>query len=320
MIDPLPFVSIVIPVYNGTRTSRLCLDAILKQDYPRECYEIIVVDNNSTDGTPELVKQYPVRLLYERELQGPHAATNAGVRAARGEIVVFTDSDCVPEVGWLQALIAPFIDENVVAVGGRIEAYQPKSRVERFLSNEIKPFTNCVKMADGFPVSVLTGNAAYRTEALRAVGLFNPYLYTGSEVDLAWRVQWHTGKRVAHAQDAVVYHMFSSGVRRLFRHFRIYGYSEIILATLYRDTPNYPRTPAKQLHLMFKQCRSIFIYIASLVYRSLTGPFHHKDLDYITAPALWLVSESGNLYGKLEALWLTRGYRKQFWSQGPKII
>jgi len=317
--DFFPFVSIVIPVYNGARTIRLCLDAIQQLDYPRERYEVIVVDNNSTDGTPEIVSQYPVRLLHERELQGPHAATNTGVRQARGEIIAFTDSDCVPETGWLRALVAPFSDEDVVAVGGRIEAYQPASPVERFLQ-KLKPLRHCYQMSESFPVPIITANAAYRADALHAVGFFNANMYTGSEVDLAWRVQWTTGGKVVFVPEAVVYHKFSPSVRPLFRHFRIYGYSEIMLGTLYKDMPGYPRPPRDQLRVMLRQGRALLTYMASLVYRSLTARFRKQGLDYVLWPALWLVAESGNICGKLEALWLTRFYRKQFWTEGPRPI
>lgn len=315
-----PRVSIVIPVFNSRRTIRHCLDAVLQVDYLKDRYEVIVVDNNSSDGTPEIVQTYPVKLVYERKLQGPHAATNTGIRHARGEILVFTDSDCVPEKGWLRAMVAPFADPNIVAVGGQIEAYQPKTRVERFMDQEIKPFANCVQMDNSFPVAVLTGNAAYRADAVRAAGMFNANLYTGSEVDLSWRVQWQTGRKVVHAKDAVVYHMFTPTVRRLFRHFRIYGYSEVILGTMYKDVPGYPRTPRKQLRVMLSQCRAIVTYMVSIVYRCITGPLRGKGSDYVTSPVLWLVSETANVYGKLEAIWLTRFYRRQFWLNGPKVI
>jgi len=315
-----PTVSIVIPVYNGMRTIRNCLDAILAVDYPQNRYEVIVVDNNSRDGTPEVVKHYPVKLVYETKLQGPHAATNTGLREVKGEIVVFTDSDCVPEKEWLRRMVAPFEDPDVVAVGGQIEPYEPQTRVERFLGNEIRPFNNCVEMAPGFPKSVLTGNAAYRTQAVMDVGMFNPNLYTGSEVDMAWRIQWKTGKRVASAPDAVVYHMFSANVKRLFRHFKIYGYSEVLLATLYKDMPNYPRNSKVQAGVMLKQVRALFTYLGSIVYRGIVGRLRGKDHDYLTTPVMWLVAESGSIYGKLLCMWHTRYYRKQFWLNGPKVI
>jgi glycosyltransferase involved in cell wall biosynthesis len=315
-----PFISIVIPVYNGVGTIQLCLGAIFRSDYPRERFEVIVVDNNSTDNTPEIASQYPVRLVYEREFQGPHAASNTGVREAQGEIVVFTDSDCVPDPEWLRALVEPFADPDVVAVGGRIEAYHPTSRVERFLQQEVQPLKNCIRLSESFPVSLITANAAYRLDALCAVGLFNPNMYTGSEVDLAWRVQWATGKKVVCASDALIYHKFNPSIRKMFHQFRIYGYSEIMLGTLYKDVPGYPRQPKEQVRIMLRQVRALCTYVASLAYRLVTAPLRRKGWDYVLSPALWFVAESGSLFGKIEALWFTRFYRKQFWQEGPKII
>jgi cellulose synthase/poly-beta-1,6-N-acetylglucosamine synthase-like glycosyltransferase len=315
----LPFISIVIPVFNGCRTIQLCLDAILQLDYPRNYYEVIVVDNNSTDGTPEFVRQYPVRLIFEREYQGPHAATNTGILQGCGEIIAFTDADCVPKEDWLNKLVAPFIDEEVVAVGGRIEAFKPSSSVERFL-NQAKPLKNCVRLSESFPMSIITANAAYRTKVLQKVGLFNKKMYTGAEVDLAWRVQWETRKRAVYVDDSIVYHKFSPSVRTMFRHFRIYGFSEIMLATLYKDIPGYPLKPIDQLHLMLRQLRAIFTYIGSFLYRFIIFLFYKRDIDYVLSPVFCFISETGNLYGKLEAMWLTRYYRKQFWQDGPRVI
>lgn len=318
--DQLPTVSIVIPVFNGAKTIRKCLDAIQNLNYPKNKYEVIVVDNNSTDSTPDIVREYPVRLEFEREIQGPHAATNTGVRVATGEILAFTDSDCVPEINWLRNLVCPFQDEKIVGVGGRIEAYNPTTRIERFLNNEIRIFKNCVSMDPSFPAAIITGNASYRADDFRAVGMFNRNLYTGSEVDLAFRIQLITGKVVTYADNAVVYHIFSPTIRRMFRHFKIYGYSEIILATIYRKYPGYPRSPRKQSLIMLKQIKALFTYLLSFVYRSIVGRFKGEAQDYITSPMLWLVAESGNIWGKIMGIYHTRFYTKQFWEKGPKVI
>ncbi|MBN1371963.1 MAG: glycosyltransferase [Anaerolineaceae bacterium] len=315
-----PSVSIVIPVYNGTRTVRHCLDAVFGQDYPREQMEVIVVDNNSTDGTPEVVQAYPVKLLYERDIQGPHAATNTGVLAAQGDILVFTDSDCVPEPDWLRKLVAPFADESVVGTGGAIEAYQPSTRVERFL-DAMKPFKNAYRGSESFPAALVTGNCAIRRADFLKAGLFNPNMYTGAETDLSYRVQLQSGKRAVPVPDAVVYHMFSPNVKRLGRHFYIYGYSEILLGTIYKDHPGYPWPPRAQARMMLRQVGALFTYVASLVYRTLTYPFRKGvDRDYLWWPILWMVVESNSLRGKVEGLFMTRFYRRKFWEKGVRVI
>ncbi len=318
--DLLPSVSIVIPVYNGMRTIQACLDAIFQQDYPRDRYEVIVVDNNSTDGTPEFVQKYPVKLVFERQIQGPHAATNTGVREAQGEILVFTDSDCVPEPDWLRHLVAPFADKTVVGTGGRIEAYKPSTPVERFL-DQMKPFKNAYQATPDFPAALITGNCAIRRDDFIAAGMFNPNMYTGAEVDLSYRVQLQTGKRVVFVPEAVVYHIFSPTVKRLGRHFYIYGYSEILLGTIYKDVPGYPWTPIEQIKIMLRQFRALLTYLASFGFRVISFPFRRTlPEDYFLTPLLWFWVELNNLRGKFEGLWVTRFFRRKFWEKGVRVI
>lgn len=318
--DFFPTVSIVIPVFNSMRTLQRCLDAIFQQDYPRERYEVIVVDNNSSDGSPELARRYPVRLEFEREIQGPHAATNAGVRVAQGDILVFTDSDCVPEPSWLRKLVRPFADDEIVGAGGAIETYQPQTRIERFL-DVVKPFKNGYQASPDFPAALVTGNCAIRRADFMAAGMFNPNMYTGAETDLSYRVQLQTGKRAVYVPDAVVYHIFNPNLKRLGRHFYIYGYAEILLGTIYKDVPGYPWPPRVQTGMMLRQVGALVTYGASLVYRTVTYPFRRgKDRDYLWWPILWMVVESNNLRGKLEGLIVTRFYRRKFWERDVRVI
>lgn len=96
-------ISVVVPFFNTRKYIRDCIAALLDQDYPQEDYEIIMVDNNSSDGTAETVKEFSrIRLLSEKG-QGSYRARNRGIRAARGELIAFTDSDCRPGRGWLSA-------------------------------------------------------------------------------------------------------------------------------------------------------------------------------------------------------------------------
>src|SRR5688572_8958532 len=98
---PLPFVSVIVPVLNDEARIGGCVAALLAQDYPRERYEVIVVDNGSTDRTYEVVRGYPVTLLSEAQIRSSFAARNKGMREAVGEIFAFTDSDCTPAPQWL---------------------------------------------------------------------------------------------------------------------------------------------------------------------------------------------------------------------------
>jgi glycosyltransferase involved in cell wall biosynthesis len=113
-------VSVVVPFYNAERSIEDCIAALRAQTLAPPCYEIIMVDNNSTDGSVDLVRKYPdVRLLSEKK-QGSYAARNRGVAAARGAIVAFTDADCVPSREWLENIRAAMASPSVQLIqGGR---------------------------------------------------------------------------------------------------------------------------------------------------------------------------------------------------------
>ncbi|MEE9179545.1 MAG: glycosyltransferase family A protein, partial [Vicinamibacteria bacterium] len=117
-------VSVVIPVLNAARTLPLLFDA-LDRLAPAPL-EVLLVDNGSTDGGPTLMRSYAeervargVRLLEEKK-RGAASARNTGIRAAKGEIVAFTDSDCSPDPAWLENVMLSFDDSSVGAVAGRV--------------------------------------------------------------------------------------------------------------------------------------------------------------------------------------------------------
>lgn len=98
-------ISVIVPFYNSERYIQKCVEGLLQQSYPREAYEIILIDNNSTDASAELVQRYPgIRLLTETK-QGSYAARNRGLQQAKGEVIAFIDSDCVPAHDWLHEIM-----------------------------------------------------------------------------------------------------------------------------------------------------------------------------------------------------------------------
>ena len=113
-------VSIIIPVYNGEKTLRQCLSSVLNQSY--KDYEVIVIDNNSTDKTKNMIKEFgnknkKIKYVFEHK-KGTGAARNAGINSAKGEIIVMTDSDCVVPENWIENIIKPIIYEKENAVVG----------------------------------------------------------------------------------------------------------------------------------------------------------------------------------------------------------
>lgn len=303
-----PFVSVVVPVYNGERTLRDCLEALSIQSYPNDCLEILVVDNNSTDRSQEIALELPkVQLLSQTKIQNSYVARNMGVEHASGEIVAFTDADCIPAPDWLSQLVAPFQDPDVLAVGGIIQDAEPGNLVERFVGEQ-NLIGKYLSSPDQFLKPMVTANAAYRKEALISLNGFNDLLYTGADIDLAWRLQLQYGDCIRFAFRAVVQHRHRSNWISMFRQYRRHGFGEVLLDALYRNHPGYPRTLSYQRRRISRQSLAALKNLRSFLYRMLRHPFQ-RDNYYLLQPLLWFVSECGNVWGKMQGLWATRGLR-----------
>lgn len=224
-----PFVSVIVPVHNGAATIGACVQALLAQDYPADRREIIIVDNNSTDATPRLVQALPVRCVAERAAQSSYAARNAGVAAARGEILAFTDADCVPAPDWLRRGVAAFNGSpGVGGVAGAIRPLPPTTLAQRYAVETQALSQETAVRGNSYRPAAYTANAFYRRVAWEAAGGFDPAVRSGGDADLAWRVQERAGWRIAYAGDAVVAHRHRETVRGLLRQRRLYGYGSVI--------------------------------------------------------------------------------------------
>lgn len=301
-----PTVAIIVPVYNGGRMLAGLLDSLVRLNYPADHYEIVVVDNCSTDNTADILARYPVKRLYCEE-RGPAAARNFGIAHSQSEIVAFTDADCVADVDWLAQLVQPYQDEKIGATGGDIHAFpQPEWDILDRFSAQFPPLVNFWSGENEFLPHLFTANASYRREALQALGGFNPCMLTGEDVELSWRLQLQTRWRVGYAPLAAIYHRHRMTREGLARQYRQYGYGEILLDTIFRDRPNYPRSRSFQIRRMMIQGLKLFTYLLSMAVRRvryLRGRASPYDLAF---PGLRLLVERNSLRGKLDAMWDTR--------------
>jgi len=220
-----PRISVIVCTYNGSRTIRDCLDALLRVEYSN--FEVIVVDDGSTDAAPEIACKYPVRLI-STENRGLSSARNAGLEAATGEIVAYLDDDAYPDPHWLTYLAASFIHTTHAAVGG--PNIPPAGD---------GPIADCVTNAPGGPVHVLLSdqeaehipgcNIAFRKAALQAIGGFDPqFRIAGDDVDICWRLQ-KQGWTVGFDPAAVVWHHRRNSVRAYWKQQLNYGKAEALL-------------------------------------------------------------------------------------------
>ena len=213
--------SVIIPNYNGEWLLPTCLDALRRQTYPH--FEVIVVDNASSDGSVPLVeREYPeVRLLQLERNEGLTGACNAAAAIARGEILVMLNSDTEAEPGWLAALVR--------ALAGHPQAGSVASKMLLFDRRDTLHTAGDLYGLDGIPrnrgvwerdegqydqaveiFSACGGASAYRREAWEAAGGFDQDLFMYCEdVDLGWRLQL-AGYRAIFAPQARVYHRLSA--------------------------------------------------------------------------------------------------------------
>jgi glycosyltransferase involved in cell wall biosynthesis len=205
-VSPPPLVSVIIPVFNDAARLRDCLAALERQSWPRERLQVIVVDNGSTDDLGTVLEAFPsvVRDLEGRP--GSYAARNRGLELARGEILALTDSDCLPEPGWIAAGVAELqAHPEVGIVGGNVElrAADPARPTAVELHELLWGFPQeAYVTADRYSV---TANLFTWRTVMDRVGPFDAALKSGGDRDWGTRAA-KAGIGIRYAPDAVVGH------------------------------------------------------------------------------------------------------------------
>jgi len=221
-----PKISVVICAYNAERTMEACLQSLRGLRYPN--YEVVVVNDGSTDTTLEISQRFPEVLLISQENKGLSAARNVGAEAASGEIIAYTDSDCVVDPDWLTYLAHAFINGGFVAVGGPNLPPPEESRTAA-----------CVAASPGGPTHVLLNddvaehipgcNMAFSREVLLGLGGFDPvFRSAGDDVDLCWRFQ-DAGHVIGFSPAAMVWHFRRNTLKAYLKQQRGYGAAEALL-------------------------------------------------------------------------------------------
>jgi len=206
------FVSVVIPVYNGEATIAYCLKCATALDYPREKFEIIMVDDGSTDKTVDVAKQHPVKVI-QKEHTGYPSTMNAGIRVAKGEIVVNIDSDTYISKDWLIKVIEEFKEPKVGIASGYVATAPTSSIWAKLAGFEKEDLYDKIKSKQ---VNFITTTCtAYRRELFMEVGFFNESLRRGSDEELAHRAL-KAGWKIILRKDALCYHDWASSLTKYF--------------------------------------------------------------------------------------------------------
>lgn len=191
----LPFISVVIPACNEEECISRCLSSVLNLNYPSEQYEVILVNNNSSDKTREIVRRdFPTVRLIDEPRQGIVFARMRGATEARGEIIVCTDADCTVPTDWLTKIAATYVDPAIVAVGGGV-SYQETSFLSR---QQLVGYWLHL-----FVYTVMTGqNMSFRIGAYRACGGYDERVNFGEDTYISQQLK-KVGRVVVLHHNAV---------------------------------------------------------------------------------------------------------------------
>lgn len=217
-----PFVSIIIPTYNREKMLSITIDSFINQAYPKDCYEIIIANNNSIDGTQkiidEYVNKYPdfIKTIFEKR-QGVHYARNSAAKNARGELLYYTDDDMIADINLIRNLVQVFIDNSDVAsASGKIlpkwEEEPPQWVLEKlnnhFLSLNDMGEDTIIKSED---FCIFSCHQMVRRDVFFRSGGFNPENTAGEwigdgETGLNIKIK-DLGYKFAYVGNSIIYHM-----------------------------------------------------------------------------------------------------------------
>ena len=211
------FVSVIIPVFNDAERLKICLTALDKQTYPQDYYEVIVVDNGSDESLENVVKQFTQAKLAYCPEPGSYAARNHGIALAKGEILAFTDADCIPAPDWLTMGVKRLLaTANCGLVAGKIELFfkNPDRPTAVELYDSVTFFNQKQYIEEkkyGATANVFTYKSVFDQ-----VGLFNSQLKSGGDKEWGQRV-FAGGYSLAYADDSCVAHPARYYFRQMYR-------------------------------------------------------------------------------------------------------
>lgn len=280
------FFSIVIPTYNRSDRLKSCLSAIAQLDYPRDRFEVIVVDDGSHTPLEDIITPFQSQLnlaLFRQSNSGPATARNTGASYGQGKYLVFTDDDCAPLSNWLQALEAQLLKTSECLVGGRTLNALPDnlySTASQMLIDYLYDYYNAdVQQARFFA----SNNFALPTDVFHKIGSFDTSfpLAAGEDRELCDRLL-HLGYQLCYAPEAQIYHAH-----------------HLTLPKFWRQHFNYGRG-AFHFHQVrsHRNCEKIKVEPLRFYWSLLTYPFSQSSLQpTILLSALFLISQIANVAG-----------------------
>lgn len=201
----ISLISVIVPVYNGKDVIAGCIESLLDMDYPKDRYEIIIVDNNSVDETAAIIRKYSVKYLFEAQ-KGPSAARNAGAKAASGDILAFTDADVIVDRNWLIEIEKAFnLNQDIAGVVGKRSGINKNFWAECSQKSDEIHEANMEKQGNDLKEAD-TRNFSIRRDVFEKLKGFNTSIINAEDFELALRL-YHQGHRLKFVRSVDIRHI-----------------------------------------------------------------------------------------------------------------
>ena len=288
-----PFVSVIVITFNRATILKACLESLNDQTYPKDRYEVIVVDDCSKDNTVEVARLYGAKVISHEVNRGIPSARNTGLAAAKGEITAYIDDDAIADPAWLENLIQPFSDPEVTASGGQTFAFKTEFIAERYLAaggygnpaplafgkskNPISRFMVYLKSmftpvtisAKPIEVQAVFGlNCAFRTSVLRAVGGYDETLLADEDSEISTRLR-QSGAHIMFVPDAIIHHRHRERLGYLIR--QTYRRSQYTVGYYAKEKKTLPIFPFPLLYITLLLSLTFFSLLTAIIFAVL-GP------------------------------------------------
>jgi glycosyltransferase AglE len=298
-------ISVIVPIHNCALNIQETLLNLSSQNHNEEM-EVIVVDNNSTDGSDELVKQVKgISLVYQKEIQNAAATRNKGIEVSSGEIIAFIDGDCIPKGDWLEKAVNVIRSNGADRVGGRIEvsSISPESSTSELLDalyfyNQ-ENTVNCLQ-------SCMSGNFIVKREVFDRIGLFNHDYFEMEDIEFGLRAA-KANISIVYAKDCIVFHPPRKNAQEMWHKSKRNGKGTFILCQKHSQWAG--RFGWKHPF----RCIKIMLTPRSPYWGIL--PFAPQDIPRLTRINIylgaWIIINIGEAYGYFEA-WIKYIIFKKF--------
>ncbi|MEW6618095.1 MAG: glycosyltransferase [bacterium] len=230
------FISIIIPVKNGEKTIKKCLDSLKNLNYTN--YEIIVIDDNSSDKTQEILSSYEGIQTMKTSGVGPASSRNLGIKQAKGDYLAFTDADCIVHPEWLKELLKGFDEDSVVGVGGDQQSPDDESEFGKIVQGFLKTVGFVTDYIKAQKTMIETKhnpscNVMYKKEIFDKLGGFLEGLWPGEDVEFDYRIKKLKKYKLKYNPQAIVYHYRPDNLREFCQMMKNYGWAQGFLVKKY---------------------------------------------------------------------------------------